>query len=125
MASTRSWWTTMDRDWVGLDGLRCRNCRPRAPVPPSSWNGCKGSAESLSLILLPGPARVLRLLSPGKPCQPMKHSSNHIRILIADDHAIFRDGLKKLLACCEDFDVVGEAADGGRAIKLARELKPD
>ena len=55
----------------------------------------------------------------------MKHSSNHIRILIADDHAIFRDGLKKLLACCEDFDVVGEAADGGHAIKLARELNPD
>ncbi len=48
-----------------------------------------------------------------------------IRILIADDHAIFRDGLRRLLATQEDFVVLAEASDGKEAIALATELKPD
>src|SRR5204862_3824267 len=48
-----------------------------------------------------------------------------IRILIADDHAIFRDGLRRLLATQEDFQVIGEASDGKEAFTLATELKPD
>ena len=48
-----------------------------------------------------------------------------IRIIIADDHAIFRDGLRRLLATQPDFDVVGEASDGKEAITLAQQLKPD
>jgi DNA-binding NarL/FixJ family response regulator len=48
-----------------------------------------------------------------------------IRILIADDHAIFRDGLRRLLATQEDFEVIGEAPDGKDAIALANDLKPD
>jgi two-component system, NarL family, nitrate/nitrite response regulator NarL len=48
-----------------------------------------------------------------------------IRIVIADDHAIFRDGLRRLLATQEDFRIIGEAADGKEAIALASELKPD
>src|SRR6478609_4357312 len=48
-----------------------------------------------------------------------------IRILIADDHAIFRDGLRRLLATQEDFRVIGEASDGKEAFTLATELKPD
>jgi len=51
---------------------------------------------------------------------------NHtIRIVIADDHAIFRDGLRRLLATQEDFRIIGEASDGKEAIALANELKPD
>jgi two-component system, NarL family, nitrate/nitrite response regulator NarL len=53
----------------------------------------------------------------------MEHNS--IRILIADDHAIFRDGLRRLLATQSDFQVVAEASDGKEAIALAAELKPD
>jgi two-component system nitrate/nitrite response regulator NarL len=48
-----------------------------------------------------------------------------IRILIADDHPIFRDGLRRLLEAERGFQVVGEAADGEEAVKLARQLKPD
>jgi len=52
-------------------------------------------------------------------------SSQSIRILVADDHPIFRDGLRKLLEAESDFKVVGEAADGGEAIAMAQRLKPD
>ncbi len=50
---------------------------------------------------------------------------NKIRILVADDHPIFRDGLRKLLEAEADFRVIGEASDGEEAVKLAHELKPD
>jgi DNA-binding NarL/FixJ family response regulator len=48
-----------------------------------------------------------------------------VRILIADDHPIVRDGLKKLLLLEEDFDVVGEAGDGREVLDRVRELDPD
>jgi DNA-binding NarL/FixJ family response regulator len=48
-----------------------------------------------------------------------------LRILIADDHRIFRDGLRKLLAAERDFEVVGEAADGDEAARRVRDLRPD
>jgi len=48
----------------------------------------------------------------------------NIRVLIADDHDIVRAGLKALLARQEDIDIVGEAADGRQAVRLAEELNP-
>jgi DNA-binding NarL/FixJ family response regulator len=47
------------------------------------------------------------------------------RILIADDHPIFRDGLRKLLEAEPDLCVVAEARDGGEAVRLVRRHKPD
>ncbi len=48
-----------------------------------------------------------------------------IRVLIADDHAVVRDGLSLVLSQLDGFDVVGEAATGDEAVKQAVLLKPD
>jgi DNA-binding NarL/FixJ family response regulator len=48
-----------------------------------------------------------------------------IRVLISDDHQLFRDGLKALLLSASDTEVVGEAATGKEAIQLAAESQPD
>jgi DNA-binding NarL/FixJ family response regulator len=48
-----------------------------------------------------------------------------IRILLADDHTVVRDGLRALLEKQPDMEVVGEAADGRDSIRLAEEQKPD
>ena len=48
-----------------------------------------------------------------------------VRIVIADDHTIFRDGLRRLLEAEAELQVVGEAADGAEAVSLVRELHPD
>lgn len=51
--------------------------------------------------------------------------SERIRVVLADDHSIFRSGLKALLSMEADLEVVGEAADGEGAIARCLELKPD
>jgi DNA-binding NarL/FixJ family response regulator len=51
--------------------------------------------------------------------------SQNIRIVIADDHPIFRDGLRRLLEAEPGLKVIGEASDGSDAVRLARQLKPD
>lgn len=48
-----------------------------------------------------------------------------IRILIADDHSVVRQGLRMFLRLDPDFEIVGEAANGIEAVQLARELQPD
>ncbi len=48
-----------------------------------------------------------------------------IRIIIADDHAIFREGLRRLLVSEKDFVVIAEASDGKEAVLLTQKLKPD
>src|SRR5512135_405548 len=47
------------------------------------------------------------------------------RILIADDHVLFRDGLRSLIRSLSDVEVVGEASNGEQAIALAATLQPD
>ncbi|MCL4242516.1 MAG: response regulator transcription factor [Dehalococcoidia bacterium] len=48
-----------------------------------------------------------------------------MKIVIADDHAVVRQGLKMFLLDDPDFDVIGEAQNGAEALRLAHELKPD
>ena len=55
----------------------------------------------------------------------MSDPANRLRVLIADDHAILRQGLKLLIDSQPDMQVVGEAADGSRVVELAETLLPD
>ena len=48
-----------------------------------------------------------------------------IRVVIADDHAILREGVKALLNLADDIEVVGEASDGREAIARVQSLEPD
>jgi DNA-binding NarL/FixJ family response regulator len=50
---------------------------------------------------------------------------NQIKVLIVDDHAVVRQGLRTFIDLQEDMQVVGEGADGAEAIQLARQLQPD
>lgn len=51
--------------------------------------------------------------------------AKRIRILLADDHAVLRAGLRALLAAQADLEVVGEASEGAEAIRLCQTLRPD
>jgi DNA-binding NarL/FixJ family response regulator len=51
--------------------------------------------------------------------------SDPIRILVADDHPVVRDGLVAILSTQPDFNVVGEAVNGVEAVRLAQALRPD
>ncbi len=48
-----------------------------------------------------------------------------IRVLLADDHPVVREGLARLLQMQADIEIVGQAADGQRAVEMAHELEPD
>src|ERR1700758_3010923 len=55
----------------------------------------------------------------------MTKAKQVIRILVADDHAIFRDGLRKLLESADEIQIVGEASNGTECVKMLSKLKPD
>src|SRR3712207_217874 len=58
--------------------------------------------------------------APNPPCK-----ASPARLLVADDHALIREGLRATLAGEPDLEVVAEAADGREAIELSRRLRPD
>lgn len=55
----------------------------------------------------------------------MEEESSVIRVLIADDHTLVRQGIRLLLETTTDVQVIGEASDGAEAIRMTRELDPD
>ena len=64
---------------------------------------------------------------PGSPSPPTTPSerTKRLRVLVADDHRLFRDGLRALLSTAGDAELVGEAETGDEAIALADQLVPD
>jgi NarL family two-component system response regulator LiaR len=57
--------------------------------------------------------------------EPRRRAADRIRILIVDDHAVVRSGLRTILETEPEMEVVGEAGDGHAALELAQELLPD
>jgi len=60
-----------------------------------------------------------------RPQHRMNKDRSTIKILVADDHAIFRDGLRKLFDAADDISIVGEASNGLECVKLLKKLNPD
>lgn len=79
------------------------------------------------------PEHIFQLIIPGLPTDfpslniptTKDFSMDTIRILIADDHALFREGLRALFTALPDIEVVGEAAEGAAAITQVDALQPD
>ena len=59
------------------------------------------------------------------PGSGLSAKSSKIRIVVADDHPIFRDGLCKLLALEEDFEVIAQAQDGREVLEILQQCEPD
>jgi DNA-binding NarL/FixJ family response regulator len=55
----------------------------------------------------------------------MNEKSDNVRVVLVDDHALFREGIAEILAAEDDISVVGEAANGAEAVMLAGREKPD
>lgn len=60
-----------------------------------------------------------------RPAAPTPQDQNIIHVLLADDHAVVRNGLARLLQMQPDIEVVGQAADGLQVVQMALKLKPD
>ena len=54
----------------------------------------------------------------------MNRAADPIRVLVADDHPVFRRGMRAILGAERDTELVGEATDGEESVRLALELRP-
>jgi NarL family two-component system response regulator LiaR len=59
------------------------------------------------------------------PTSAVQRSAHHIRVLIVDDHAVVRTGLRFFVLAFDDLELVGEAASGKQALQLCADLNPD
>jgi DNA-binding NarL/FixJ family response regulator len=79
------------------------------------------SAIPLSPMILNG----RKAWAHGTTINPARKPQQQVRLVIADDHPIFRDGLRRLLEMEPDHKVIGEASNGAEAVQVVRQLKPD
>ena len=90
-----------------------------------------GTRVTLRAVGGPEPAKVEAVAEPvagvvrSERPRPVGARPGRVRVVIADDHRIFRQGLVALLRAEGNIDVVGEAADGAEAVDMARALRPD
>ena len=94
--------------------------------PTNSHTGHSSSSAGISIIMLPveSPSPQRPLMAAGESI-PKRAAANMIRILIADDHAIVRAGLKQFIADEKDMVVCGEAADGMETLAFIRSEECD
>src|SRR4051794_28704277 len=98
-------------------------------APRTGWDStpCRNAYRSWAA---PSICRRSRAWARGSRClylwrvREMKENGP-IRVLLADDHTMFRQGLKEMLTTDGNIEVVGEAENGEEAVKLAREIMPD
>src|SRR2546427_3910223 len=62
---------------------------------------------------------------PAMPDRAEPRAKSPIRLVVADDHELFREGLRLSLARSSDLEVVGEGGDGSEAVALTKRLRPD
>jgi DNA-binding NarL/FixJ family response regulator len=73
----------------------------------------------------PFPLILVLLVSPRHAMPPPTSHNSAIRVMLADDHAVVRNGFRHILAAEWDIEVVGEASNGREAVDLAATLQPD
>ena len=96
---------------------------PRRPAPGRTSNGGRLPGEGAPADRSTGRGRIGGAAGPRYSIP--RRSSAVIRVLIVDDQPLLRTGFRMILSAEPDLEVVGEAADGGRASTLARRLRPD
>jgi CheY-like chemotaxis protein len=107
----------------GSGGAKAPKGTP-SPVPPDGGRAKEPTIRG-SETSRPAAARRARRARDSGPGNGQPGQGCKIRILLADDHGIIRQGLALLLGIQPDLEVVGEAANGEAAIELARASRPD
>ena len=118
-----------ERGEFGLFGIRERVALIGGKMEIHSTPG-EGSRFLLAVPLERSGEQVNPLIEKAErsstPEPPAKAGSgSRIRVLVADDHPVMRDGLTRLLGAEADLEVIGQASDGQMAVEMARKLRPN